>query len=341
MTDPTRRTVLHRLGTMCVAGTGLAGIGSAKKRATSPENAHPDDKTLVSVEEFEARTEMRNFFQESPLYNVQKVGSGEILVYLDPEAASEHFGAVDAKSDESISSQLTETREWGQSEKRKEQLRQEVDRAIEESMDQQSEELDTSSQITPQSGHNGDIVEIGQDTSLVSNEYSDSGVNGLWGDKDSTVDLSNDLLHAEVVQAPSYGNAWAWAYIADEFEVQGSSSDWCSVSSTVDYDGYLWSAAGADSEVEITWKLENQSTGQTWENTHLSESHSDWVSTKNFNDTDTSSETVLLDPSDHYRASVRLEVHTNITLNQGASADFGSVQNGNESVDAVDYGFDF
>jgi hypothetical protein len=338
-----RRKFVKTVGTMSIVGAGFTGVGSAKK-GSPKSNLHPEDKDLISKQLWQNADEMRRFYTNSPLYNIARKNDG-ILVYIDTRAVRENLDYIEVSktSEKSISRQIGES---SHVQKAKEQgmTEQEVDEKIDQQITQafKSDDTITTDGISTMS-HNGDWVYIGNDETFYSCDYGGSGTAGLFGNKASDSNTSNDHMQAEIVQAPSPyigGNAWATAWLADDFRCYGGGEEFAEFSSKVYYDGYLWSSAWASSEMKITFELENKDDGSTHSDTHLDASISEFFHGGNYYDsTDYESETVLLKSGVEYRAKVKIKAKTTVSTLQAASVDFGSLIDGSSPGRHVDANF--
>lgn len=322
---------------------GFTGIGSAKIRSAKPKTLDPEDKDLVSKQLWQDADEMRNFYTNSQFYNIENI-KGDILVYIDTKAVKETLDYVEisTNSEKSISRQIGES---SRVQKAKEQgmTEEEVDEKIDQQIEEAFSNNDTTTDGVSTMSHNGDWVYLGNDETFYSCDYGGSGTAGLFGNKASDSNTSNDHMQAEIYQAPTPyigGNAWATAWLADDFRCWGGGQEFAEFSSRVYYDGYLWSAGGASSEMKITFELENKDNGSTYSDSHLDASISEIVTGSNYYDsTDYESETVLLDSGVEYRAKVKIKAKTTVTGPQGASADFGSLIDGSSPGRHVDANF--
>ena len=186
-----------------------------------------------------------------------------------------------------------------------------------------------------------DIIELGVDDKLVSNNISDSGTSGLWGEKHAAVDKADDQIHIACSIAPTIGGCTAWGYLANEFKVEGSGEEWCSISSSIYYNGFIGSAVGGTAKITIKFIVEDLGTGETWDETQFEESLTDVYNRNDYSGTDIESVNVLLKAGRTYRATVEAKAETSSFGTGGALSDWGSKDDGSQYIDAKHYGFDF
>ncbi|MDQ2051695.1 hypothetical protein RBH26_14545 [Natronolimnohabitans sp. A-GB9] len=311
-----RRTVMKTLGVATLTGIGASGVaGAASDGEVDPDDLHSDDKHVFDAEKLESDEAMSGVYRESPLYLMEEVSDG-YLVYYDVEEVEEEFETVSYEKDgPSITEQLQSD---PKTKKAKEESSNTIDKIKEEER----------SNIRPQSSHDFTVF-LGSDRSRSLVDDGDAETYTIWGNKNAEYSVSDRETRTDISVSPTaLSDPGAYAELSSVFQVSGSGTESATITVETYHQGTLWAAAGATSEIDIEFTVENLSGSGSWSSSILNEQVSGLVNDEDFQGNEETSITVNLEAGNHYRLAIEQTSTCYVGGYNGATNRFGGYLSG-------------
>ncbi|ELY40451.1 hypothetical protein C496_11398 [Natronorubrum tibetense GA33] len=307
---------MKTLGVATLTGIGASGVaGAATDGEVASDDLHSDDKHVFDAEKLESDDAMSEVYRESPLYLIEEVSNG-FLVYYDVEEVEEEFETVSYEKDgPSITEQL-------QSDPKTKKAKEESSNTIDEIKEEGR------SSIRPQSSHNFTVY-LGSDRSRSFVDDGDADTYTIWGNKNAEYSVSDRETRTDISVSPTaLSDPGAYAELSSVFQVSGSGTESATITVETEHQGTLWAAAGATSEIDIEFSVENLSGTGSWSSSILNEEVSGIVNDEDFQGTEETSVTVNLQGGNSYRLAIEQTSTCYVGGYNGATNRFGGYLSG-------------